>query len=355
MKIIIFTLVIAAFSLISINSMCPEVDIKLSSTLGKVVQDFKLDVKQVINVAKNINVNNNDFKALQYVPLEQVGLVLKKTASSKTLDATVHQYMRNEPEVAWLPYAHIGGWGRRSPYQLTAQMSRTSDSKTARPMVTVEFVNDPTITSVSNEDMEKFRVSIQANTDARINIKKTVKERIDEKQNAYLSANTALNNAVAGNKSNQQQIAELEKKLATVNQEIAALAKQEEENLQQIAVKSAALTSVVDKLKDVNNKLAVLYKRLKQQQAELANAKPTDTSALQADFAVNAKSAQYPPVFPQRFLEEYAVAATEVANLVKKGYQDCDGSTAKFDACNQIAQEGQNYIGAKKKLRKKLF
>merc|ERR1712032_961306 len=83
--------------------------------------------------------------------------------NSKVLDATHHQYLRNEPDSVWMPYSYTGDWSRNG-YVITNQMKRTSASKTIRPLVSFEFVNDFDLMSITSDDMNKFLTNLRYNS-----------------------------------------------------------------------------------------------------------------------------------------------------------------------------------------------
>merc|ERR1712151_1239376 len=235
------------------NQMCRQTEIKVYSSIQPVAQTFTLDVKKIKGI--EFQVSESEFKGANLVPLEQTGFVLEKTASSKVLDAVHHQYLRNEPDSVWMPYAYTGEWTRNG-YVITNQMKRTSASKTVRPLVSFEFVNDFDLMSITSDDMNKFLTNLRYNSEKRKLIKQTVKNAILSAADPYTTSTDAL-------------------------------------------------------------------KKLKKEEKDLLATRPTDISQIQSNLNVQLKAMQYPQRAPERFLEEYAIASGNRAEIVQANHRDC--------------------------------
>jgi hypothetical protein len=286
--------------------MCRSLEVKVYSSLQPISQTFNLDVKKVRGV--EFKTDENEFRANNFIPLEQVGFVLEKTASSKVLDTIQHKYLRNEPNSVWLPYAYTGDWTRNG-YVLTNQMKRTSTSKEEFPLVSFEFVNDFDLASISTDDMDKVLTNLRYNSEKRKTIKTIVKNNVMKLQNTYLANSEAYKKMKTQNQDSRAQIAEIKIKLSATITEINTLITQEKTLQHEIAVKSASLSNTNDKIDDIIAKLKVLILQLKTEEKELNNLKTTDITQLQGTLKAALLNVQYPMKAPEKFLEEYIIAA----------------------------------------------
>lgn len=189
MKIVILFLALISIAVVSSTEMCRSTDVKVYSSMNPVAQSFTLDVKNLRGV--EFETNEAEFKSVELIPLEQVGFVLEKKASSKVLDAIHHKYLRNEPEQVWLPYSFAGDWSRNG-FVISTQMVRTATSKTDKPLVAFEFVNDFDLNSISSSDMNAFLVNLRGNAEKRKIIKQVVKNSILKAADSYSTSSEAL-------------------------------------------------------------------------------------------------------------------------------------------------------------------
>merc|ERR1711934_753595 len=111
--------------------------------------------------------------------------------SSKVLDQIHHKYLRNEPESVWLPYSFAGDWSRNG-FVISTQMVRTSTSKSDKPLVAFEFVNDFDLNSISTSDMNAFLVNLRGNAEKRKIIKQVVKNSILKAADSYSTSSQSL-------------------------------------------------------------------------------------------------------------------------------------------------------------------
>jgi hypothetical protein len=351
MKIIILILAVALCAFVSANSsgLCRTAEVRVYSSLQKQAQVFNLDVKKVRKIT--MAVNEKEFRAQNYIPIEQAGLMLEKTPSSMTLDPIHHKYLRNEDKFVWLPYAYAGEWSRNA-YTITTQMKRTAESKTEYPLVSFEFVNDPDIDSISGKDMDDLLANIKSNTQNRITTKSIVKSNINKFQDQLLANTNALNKMSKDNQSNQDQIAELKKTLALTISEIEALNAKEKTLQLEISVKSASLQTVNEQISVLNVNLALLVAQLKEEQAQLNAFKPADLTQLQNSLKLHLAGVQFPQTAPGRFLEEYSLCVAKKAKIVQDNYSNCNMNEANLTACGTVVRQGSQI---KKKLRRKFF
>jgi DNA repair exonuclease SbcCD ATPase subunit len=291
MKITILFLAVISLAFVASNEMCRQTEIKVYSSMQAVSQSFNLDVKKLKGI--EFQVDEDSFKGQALIPIEQVGLVLEKTASSKTLDAIHHKYLRNEPESVWMPYSYTGEWSRAG-YVITNQMKRTSASRTETPLVSFEFVNDFDLMSVTNVDMDAFLTNLRYNSQRRKIIKLTVKNEILKSHDAYTQNVAAKAKMVATNNDAKSQIVTLKATLTKTVTEINTLTTKITEFERQESVKSAELSNINDQIDEIISKLVVLNKQLKKAEAELDAQRPTDVSVQRNSLNLHLLSVQYP-------------------------------------------------------------
>jgi len=349
MKITILFLAVISLAFVTSNNMCRQTEIKVFSSIQPVSQSFNLDVKKIKGI--EFMVSENEFKGASLVPLEQVGFVLEKTASSKVLDATHHQYLRNEPESVWMPYSYTGDWSRNG-YVITNQMKRTSASKTVRPLVSFEFVNDFDLMSVTSDDMNKFLTSLRYNSEKRKIIKQTVKNAIMRAADSFATNTEALTKMKANNKNTKEQITSYKAILQTTVTEITTLTTKITTLESTEATKSAELSKINDQIDDILAQLAVLKTQLKKEEKDLNATKPTDVSQLQSSLAQQLNAIMYPQLTPERFLEEYALAPGQGFEIVTKNYNECKPLASKVNNCFFANSKSSR---VQKKLRRSFF
>merc|ERR1712032_1583789 len=313
-----------------------------------VAQTFTLDVKKIKGI--EFQVSESEFKGANLVPLEQTGFVLEKTASSKVLDAVHHQYLRNEPNSVWMPYSYTGEWTRNG-YVVTNQMKRTSASKTVRPLVSFEFVNDFDLMSITSDDMNKFLTNLRYNSEKRKIIKQTVKNAIMTAADSYTTNSDALKKMKADNKNTKQEIVSYKAKLTTTITEITTLTTQITTYETPEAKKSAELQNINDQIDDIIAQLAILNKQLKKEEKDLLATRPTDISQIQSSLNQALKAMQYPQRAPEIFLEEYALAAGDKSTIVQANYRDCLPQENKVFPCSTANSKSSKV----KKLRRSFF
>ena len=351
MKIIISLLAIISmtFVMANTNEICRAVEVKVYSSIQPVSQTFNLDVKKIKSIT--FGVDENEFKANNLIPLEQVGFVLEKSASSKIVDSIQHKYLRNEPESVWLPYSYSGDWSRNG-FVITNQMKRTSSSKTEYPLVSFEFVNDVDLNNITNNDMDVILTNLRFNSGKRKTIKTIVKNKVSNTQNAYLSATNSLDAMQKKNQNAKAQIAELKTKLQLTITEITTLTTTEKTLEKEESVKSASLSSINDQIDDMITRLALLNKQLKGEEASLKATKPTDLTQLNSVLKSALLNVQFPPKSPDRFLEEYSIAQASKFKIVTDNYNFCKQDATLIQQCG-MATFGSSQI--KKKLRRSFF
>merc|ERR1712032_1526003 len=201
MKIVILFLALISITVVSSTQMCRGTDVKGYSSMNPIAQSFTLDVKKIRGV--EFETNEADFTSAELIPIEQVGFVLEKKASSKVLDQIHHKYLRNEPESVWLPYSFVGDWSRNG-FVISTQMVRTSTSKSDKPLVAFEFVNDFDLNSISTSDMNAFLVNLRGNAEKRKIIKQVVKNSILKAADSYSTSSQSLDAMKKKNKTTQQ-------------------------------------------------------------------------------------------------------------------------------------------------------
>jgi hypothetical protein len=318
--------------------------------MNPVAQLFTLDVKNLKGV--EFETNEADFKSVELIPLEQVGFVLEKKASSKVLDAIHHKYLRNEPESVWLPYSFAGDWSRNG-FVISTQMVRTATSKTDKPLVAFEFVNDFDLQSISSSDMNAFLVNLRGNAEKRKIIKQTVKHSLLKAADSYSTASKSLAVMKKKNANVKSEISSLKITLQKTITEITTLTTKETTLEQQISVKSAALSTLNDEIDDIIAKLAILTAQLKKEEKDLEATRPTDVSQLETSLKQSLLKCQYPQRAPERFLEEFAMSSGKKPEIMGDNYRDCNATENKlFDCSTANMKKGQLN---KRKLRRGFF
>ena len=357
MKIAILFLTIISLTFVSTNlleslsseSMCREITVKVYSSIQPISQTFTLDVKKIRLI--NISDRESEFTSKNFVPLEEVGFVLEKTETSKTLNPIQHRYLRNEPTSAWMPYSYSGDWSRNG-YVISNQMKRTSTSKTETPLVSFEFVNDKDLMSVSEEDMISILNWLKMNSEKRKTIKTQIKGKINVYQNAYFETMNTIANMKKTNNDNKAEIAKLKIRINVLITEITNIEKEEDKLDIEEAQKSAIMNTNNDDIDIIISKLTVLKLQLTKEEASLNDLKPTDTTLLQQELKsalLNIKLPQFPP---QKFLEEYSIGKGNNAGTVKNAYENCVPEMSKFEKCKFALL----FTGSlKKKLRRSFF
>jgi len=349
MKITILFLAIISLAFVASNEMCRQTEIKVYSSLQAVPQSFNLDVKKIKGI--EFNVDEANFKPLALVPIEQVGFILEKTASSKTLDAIHHKYLRNEPESVWMPYSYAGDWNRAG-YVITNQMTRTSASKKETPLVSFEFVNDFDLMSVTSKDMDDFLSTLKSNSLKRQNIKISVKEAITKSHDAFTTSTIAHKDMKDSNKDARTQIASLKISLEKTTKEIITLTTTITTSEHTIAVQSGELSNINDKIDDLLSRLAALNVQLKKAEADLLANKPTDLTQKKNSMYLVLKTMIYPQTAPDQFLDEYSISQVAKAKIVQANYRECK---ADLTTVQQCFEANLNSSQTKRKLRRGFF
>lgn len=349
MKIVILFLALISITVVSSTQMCRSTDVKVYSSMNPIAQSFTLDVKKIRGV--EFETNEADFTSAELIPIEQVGFVLEKKASSKVLDQIHHKYLRNEPESVWLPYSFVGDWSRNG-FVISTQMVRTSTSKSDKPLVAFEFVNDFDLNSISTSDMNAFLVNLRGNAEKRKIIKQVVKNSILKAADSYSTSSQSLDAMKKKNKTTQQEIASLKVTLKKTIKEIITITVQETTLEQTISVKSAALSTVNDEIDDIIAKLAILTSQLKVEEKGLAETRPTDISQLQSSLKQSLLKVQYPQRTPERFLEEFTISSGTKPQIVGDNYRDCNATEAKLFDCSTANLKSSK---VKRKLRRSFF
>ena len=335
MKITILFLAVISISLafVASNEMCRNAEIKVTSSLQNKAQTFTVDVKKIWNKIA-MGTNDDQFLSGSLIPLEQVGMVLEKTASSKVLDAIHHKYLRNEPESVWLPYSYAGEWTRNG-YVVSTQLSRTSDSKTETPLVNFEFVNDVDLMSISDKDMDQFRAFLQHNSEKRKIIKIFVKTQIGHYQDAYTTSTEARKAMKASNVDKRSQIVTMKATLTTTITTITTLTTKITTLESTAAGHAAALQKVNDEIDDIIARLVILNKLLKQEEKELNAIVPKDQTWTQSAIDYYAQLLAYPQDVFGSFLNEYSISPANRKQLVVVNYRECVKDAARVVACKE--------------------
>ena len=349
MKITILFLAVISLAFVASNEMCRQTEIKVYSSMQAVSQSFNLDVKKIKGI--EFKVDQDEFKPLALIPIEQVGFVLEKTASSKTLDTIHHKYLRNEPESVWMPYSYTGDWSRAG-YVISTQMKRTSASRTETPLVSFEFVNDFDLMSVTSTDMDSFLTNLRFNSQRRKIIKLTVKNNILKAHDAYTSNSAAKTKMVANNNDAKSQIVTLKATLQTTITEINTLTTKITTYEKEESVKSGELSTINEQIEEIIARLVILNANLKKQEADLAATKPTNTSQYQSSINQALLTVTYPQKSPQRFLEEYSISSGSKYTIVEANYRECIMNEAKVDQCWTANSRSSS---VKRKLRRGFF
>jgi len=343
----ILSFISISLAFVASNEMCRNAEIKVTSSLQNKAQTFTVDVKKIWNKIA-MGTNDDQFLSGSLIPLEQVGMVLEKTASSKVLDAIHHKYLRNEPESVWLPYSYAGEWTRNG-YVVSTQLSRTSDSKTETPLVNFEFVNDVDLMSISDKDMDQFRAFLQHNSEKRKIIKIFVKTQIGHYQDAYTTSTEARKAMKASNVDKRSQIVTMKATLTTTITTITTLTTKITTLESTEAGQAGALKTVNDEIDDIIARLAILDILLKKEEKEFSDIVPKDRKYTNDAIFYYSQLLEYPKDPFGSFLNEYGISTTNRNLLVVGNYRECVKDANKVAACKNFNDYSS---GALKKLRR---
>lgn len=352
MKIIILFLAIIACTFVNTSEMttgvCLNLEVKVTSSLQSKAQSFDVNMKKLFST--KFGLNSDSFAGTTLIPIEQVGFVMEKTANSQSLDAIHHKYLRNESSTVWFPYAYTGNWSRQG-YVVVSQTTRTSASKKETPLVSFEFVYDPSIKNINNSDMNKIQSALQSNTQLRITIKRQLKQYILQHQDIVLNASELINKNINSNTQITTEIATLTKKLQTIVQEITTTTTKETTLTQEVALKTTTLAKTEDQIADLHLQIAALEKRLKAAEAELANYKPSDLSNMKAQLTVQVSMMGFPQNAPDEFKKEFTISDNYNKNAVDTAYTNCNKNAANVMNCFNASSAAPQ----RKKLRRGFF
>jgi hypothetical protein len=352
MKITILFLAVISLAFVSTTEMCRTLEVEVYSSMQPTSQSFTIDVKKIRGVDFLLETQYEEsFKSAELIPIEQTGFVLEKTATSKVLDKVHHEYLRNEPESVWLPYAYTGNWSGAG-YIIAAQMTRTSNSKTQTPMVFFKFMNDYALNSITSEDMDQFLTNLKYNADKRKNIKTDVKSSIEKAQSGYSSSFEAHKTMKANNKNTKEQIASTKITIEKTTKEIITLTTIITTTEAQIAIKSQKLSENDDLIDDVLSKIKSLTAQLRIAEADLLATKKTDITMQKNGLASVLLMVTYPQTAPGQFLDEYKIASGNKFSIVSDNYKYCNKKEATIENC-QIANNKSS--STKRKLRRGFF
>lgn len=292
----------------------------------------------------------SEFKSKTFIPIEEVGLVLEKTATSKNLNAKHNLYLRNEIKTAWLPYSYTGDWSRNG-YVISNQMKRTSSSKTDTPLVSFEFVNDKEIMSVSDADMNNILNWLKMNSEKRQTIKSEIKGKIMSYQNAYFESLTSIKEMNKTNNDSKAEIYKLRTRITVLITIIKGLEKEEEKLDVEEAAKSAIMNTNNEDIDRIIAKISILKKQIKKEDNSLNDLKPTDTKLLEQELKSALIKIQLPQFAPEKFLEEFSISKGKNSQTVKNTYKYCVPDITKFENCRRDLMDT---LGLKK-LRRSFF
>jgi len=353
MKIAILFLTLIGLSFASATEsttgMCLDFEVNVYSSNSPAKVSFNIDMRklkkaQIKDNREQFQNNNHDL-----VPLEQVGLVLEKKV--KNLPEEHHKFLRNTEENVWMPYAYAGRW-HRSGYVISNQMMRTSVNKDETPMVHYEFVFDPDLNNISNQDMDAILIALQENTKKRIEIKTMIKDTVFRYQDTYLAAHEALQILIQKTREAKDQLIVEEKKLTAVkndimksNGQIAVLIKLKE-------TLTINVQDITSKLVEKNDNLKILQEILRSQQEDLKNFKKTDVSIDLAYRKQQVAIMSYSKVPPEEFKKEHEIAVTKKMENVNTNYAKCNNQVENAIACNTATRAAMSLA---KKLRKGFF
>lgn len=351
MKIVILFLTLIALNIVASEEMCRTIEVRVTSSMQSQAQTFTLDVKKIRDI--NFSVSKENFEGSSLVPLEQVGFILEKTASSKTLDAIHHKYFRNEPEQIWLPYSYTGDWTING-YYIFNQMTRTSTSKTEKPLVKFEFVNDVDLDSVSPANVNDILKRLEHNSQQRIETKTYVKEQIIKANDGYTTTKVSYETKESVNKDSKTEITKYKQLLKTVEEEIVQKTTTITTNEEKKAQSDANYDSINNELNKVIEQITVIEKEIAKAQFELESYKPTDVTIIQNHLHNYLQIVEMPKQFPWEFLQEYSYSTTEKYNIVQKAYTNCNKNKDTIIPCMEAV--GRSDVAAKKrKLRRGFF
>lgn len=355
MKIaIIFFAAVLSISFVSASmytsGLCRNVGVSVTSSLQKTAQVFDFDVKKLVNI--NIGMNESEFVGANFIPLEQVGFVLKKTSATQQLDAIHHKYLRNEQNSVWLPYSYSGSWDRNG-FVVTSQMTRTATDKKATPLVFFEFLNDPEINNLDNGDMQEFLSSLKKNTERRQGVKVLLHKNINSQQNNVISAQDSITAMTTKNQNISTQITTWTTKKTTIITEITTVTTKITTLTQTVAEQTTTLSKTNNQIDDILSQINNLKKRIQTAENELRNWRPQDLSAATANLKVHLNLMEFPQNAPEEFRKEFTIATQNNKNIVDTAYTSCNKAEANVVACNNIANQGFDI--QKKKLRRSFF
>jgi len=333
MKITILFLAVISISLafVASNEMCRNAEVKVTSSIQNTPQTFTVDIKKIWDKIA-MGTNGDEFNKGSLVPLEQVGMVLEKTASSKVLDAKHHKYLRNEPEEVWLPYSYTGDWTRNG-YVISTQLSRTSDSKTETPLVNFEFVNDVDLMSISSKDMDQFQAYLQYNSQKRKIIKIFVKTQIGKYQDLYLTTTDAKAAMKASNANKGSKIVTMKATLQTTITEITTLTTKITTLEATEAGQAAALKKMNDDIDDIIGRLVILNVLLKKREKELSEIVPKDKKYTDDAIYYYSQLLEYPKDIFGSFLQEYSISTKNRNDIIVANYKECNKVANNVAAC----------------------
>jgi hypothetical protein len=353
--VIILLLAFISLSIVSANTegICRTIEVKVTSSMQPQSQTFILDVKKLRNIS--FDVNEKDFENQSLVPIEQVGFVLEKTSSSKVLDAVHHKYLRNEPEQVWLPYAYTGDWSLNG-FIINNQMARSSLSKTEKPLVSFEFVNDVDLQSVTDKDLVKLLANLESNSVKRKTTKSFVK-------NSIIAAVGKLK--TTGELEAQQRINEankIEERKKEITLEIKTLETKVTETVTTITTTEALYSTSQKELDDLNNQILNIIRLIKNKEEQiekatldLKNMAPLDVEQLKSLFKVEIQMVHYPTEEGRSFKDEYKISTQERAQSVKNNYESCNPNLTTIDQLYKCLEYNAQTHLIKRKLRRGKF
>lgn len=290
-----------------------------------------------------------------HIELKRVGFVLEKTIAE--LNQVHHQYLRNTPNQVWFPYSYTGEWTRQG-YVISNQMTRTSQSKQAKPMVNFAFVYDNNLKNISDEDMDAILDNLKKNSSKRIQIKTMLKEHIMAAQNQYYNNEKLIKEYKEHNQQSRQQI-EIKRK------EIEELVKVITSTTQRITTEEVQVIEIQKQVNDLDDQISLILERikikeeeLKKAQTELSDFKPYDKTNEENQLKIIIQSIGYPEQYPQKFDDEWAKNTVAKNQLIKDNYANCKSATLadmdlqKLMKCYQAVQ---GTIAIKRKLRRNFF
>lgn len=331
MKIAILLLAIIGFSFAaasaSSSGLCLELDVKVYSSTEPKSQSFNIDMRKIKTAS--FEERTESFGSGSHIPLQEAGLVLEKKEKEE-LSQGHHQYLRNTGTEVWMPYAYAGDWYRNG-YKISNQMTRTSTSKTVRPLVTFEFAYDPELKNISDADMNAILAALRSNSSKRQNVRKALHDTIMKNQNAYLFAKTNYDKVKKNNADLKKQIEEAEKKLKDVLYQIKfveeTITKLEKERLTVVSKKSIA----EDVLTTKTQSLTIEKEHLVSLELKLKNFKPQSTTDLENALAQFLLNMSFPKNAPEEFNKEHDIS--DIKDKVNKSYSLCNNKKENAEPC----------------------